>query len=176
MEIAHGMEAAAKQSKELNKGGAQRGAPVLVVDTPDRGRCGRGNHNASECRFKTATCHKCAKVGHIAPTCRSGQKKPQPAKNTRWVDSTQPCLSTPCGEEPLFVVRDRSSPPYRVQLEVLGKSLTMEVDTGAAVSLAPESVVSSLLSATPPLPSSVILKTYTGEQIHVKGSLTVEVK
>ena len=52
----------------------------------------------------------------------------------------------------------------------------MEVDTGAAVSLAPESVVSSLLSTTPLLPSSIILKTYTGEQIHVKGLLTVEVK
>ena len=52
----------------------------------------------------------------------------------------------------------------------------MEVDTGAAVSLAPESAVTSLFSTHQLLPSSVILKTYTGEQIPVKGALKVNVK
>ena len=49
----------------------------------------------------------------------------------------------------------------------------MEVETGAAVSLAPESVVAPLLSSSKLLPSTVILKTYTGERIQVKGSLQV---
>ena len=76
------MEAAAKQSKEL-KGGAQRGTPVLVVDTPGPaqscGRCGRA-WEPPRFGFKTATCHKCGKVGHIASACCSGQKKPQAGK------------------------------------------------------------------------------------------------
>ena len=78
--------------------------------------------------------------------------------------------------EPLLVIQNRSMPPYRVQLEVGGKPLTMEVDMGAAVSLAPESAVTSLFSTHQLLPSSVILKTYTGEQIPVKGALKVNVK
>ena len=53
-------------------------------------------------------------------------------------------------------------------MEVNSKPLTMEVDTVAAVSLAPELAVPSLLSTTL-LPSSVILKTYTGEQIPSQG-------
>ena len=54
--------------------------------------------------------------------------------------------------------------------------LTMEVDTGAAVSLAPESAVASLISTGELKSSNVVLKTYTGEQIPVKGTLSVNVK
>ena len=93
MEISVGMEAAAKQSKELK--GSHRANPVLAVDAPALakpcGRCGRGNHDKQECKFKTATCHKCGKVGHITPVCRS---KPQgkpfrgPTRKTKSVAST----------------------------------------------------------------------------------------
>ncbi len=34
-------------------------------------RCGRPNHSAEDCRFKTAECHNCGKQGHIASVCRS---------------------------------------------------------------------------------------------------------
>ena len=51
----------------------------------------------------------------------------------------------------------------------------MEVDTSEAVSLAPESAVASLLPSAIIRPSNVVLKTYTGEQIPVKGSMNVDV-
>ena len=73
VEIAQGMEAAAQKSKELNKG-SHRSSPVLTVQTPGKttcGRCGHGNHSKHECKFRNATCHKCGRVGHIAPVCRS---------------------------------------------------------------------------------------------------------
>lgn len=178
VEISQGMEAAAKQSKELSKG-SQRSTPVLAVETPAParpcGRCGRGKHSPSECKFKTAMCDKCGKIGHIAPACRSRTRKLQVATKTKWVAS-ESAEAIAHQEEQLFVIQNRSTPPYRVQLEVGGKPLTMEVDTGAAVSLAPESAVTSLLSTHPLLPSSVILKTYTGEQIPVKGALKVNIK
>ena len=50
----------------------------------------------------------------------------------------------------------------------------MEVDTGA-ISLSPESAVASLLPSAVIQPSNVVLKTYTGEQILVKGSMKVDV-
>ena len=33
-------------------------------------RCG-GKHAAPKCRFKSAKCYKCSKVGHLASVCRS---------------------------------------------------------------------------------------------------------
>ena len=62
VETAQGMEAAAQCAKELK--GSQRRSPVLKVDSKPAncvgkapgagpcGRCGRGNHSSSECKFK----------------------------------------------------------------------------------------------------------------------------
>lgn len=52
----------------------------------------------------------------------------------------------------------------------------MEVDMVAAVSIATETAVSSLLPATELQPSNVILKTYTEKQTPVKGVMSVEVR
>lgn len=54
----------------------------------------------------------------------------------------------------------------------------MEVDTGAAASLAHESVLASLLLSVElqkPILSSG-LRTYTGEQIPVKGTISVDIE
>ena len=76
----------------------------------------------------------------------------------------------------LLAVRERSSaPPYRVEFSVNGRPLSMEVDTGAAVSVAPESAITALLQTTNLEPTSVVLRTYTGEQIPVRGVLPVSV-
>ena len=73
----------------------------------------------------------------------------------------------------LFVIKDRSSSlPFRVELQVNNRPLSMEVDTGAAVSLA---VFVSLLPSTELQPTNVVLKTYTGESIPVLVILPVTV-
>lgn len=169
VETAQGMEAAARKAKDIQ--GNHKPNPVLSVKTTNRRccHCGRSNHPEHECRFKTATCHKCGKVGHIKPICTS----PKPTSNrTHYVDT-----GSVLEEEPIFVVRDRgkSSQPYQVELAINGQPLHMEVDTGAAVSLAPESSLTSVLPDATLRKTGVTLKTYTGEQIPVKGILTVDV-
>ena len=187
--VSQGMEAAALKSKELHatKSGSRSVMAVNAPSAPARsrpcGRCGRGNHDSGSCRFRTATCHKCGKVGHIAPVCRSkaatGNPSRPPPRTTQWLEATtEPAphpqsdapvvddVTDPCDPETepayesLFVVRNRSSsPPYRVELRVNDQPLRMEVDTGAAVSLAPESAVSSLLTPAALQSTDVVLKT-----------------
>ena len=135
----------------------------------------------------------CGKVGHVAPACRSkaaGKPARGRPKKTKWRSSTTehayfpeenvtlpsegPAEST---EERLLVVGDKSSaPPYRVEFEVNGRPLKMEVETGAALSVAPESAIGALLPLTELEPTNVVLHTYTGEPIPVRGVLSVSVK
>lgn len=35
--------------------------------------CGENNHTRNECKFRSAECHKCHRIGHIARACRSKQ-------------------------------------------------------------------------------------------------------
>ena len=86
-------------------------------------------------------------------------------------------LSPDKGDEPIYVIKgwSKSSRPYQVELQVNGQPLTMEVDTGATVSLAPESMLTSLLPTLRLQKSEAVLKTYTGSPIPVKGTVSVDV-
>ena len=107
--------------------------------------------------------------------CRSKPRKAQ-SKCAQWLATSEPALTESQVSEPLFVVEDQSSHPYyQVELQVNGFPLTMEVDTGAGVSIAPESVLSSLQPSVSLQPSNVVLKTYTGQCIPVKGVASVDV-
>lgn len=119
-------------------------------------QCGCRNHATSECKFKTTTCDRYSKVGHIAPICRSGSKsnKKPATRKTKWVATTEPS-HTLGSQEHLCVISNKSTAPYKVQLEVKEKLLTMEV---AAVYLVLESAVESLLSSSELQPSNIILK------------------
>ena len=141
--------------------------------------------------MRNATYHKCGKVGHTTPVCRSktsGKSPKAPTRRAKWLttvdsadsDSASDCPPDQATDEepqPLLVVSDKASPTciYKVKLDVNGHPLEMEVDTGAAVSLALESAVATLLSTTQLQSSNTILKTYTGEQIPVKGVMSVDV-
>ena len=66
--------------------------------------------------------------------------------------------------------------PIHVTVDINDISLSMELDTGAAVSLISEQQYKSSLSTVPLLESEVVLKTYTGENMRVLGELTVTAK
>jgi len=72
-------------------------------------------------------------------------------------------------------VEGRSSHPITVMLEVQGKPVVMEVDTGAAVSIISEETYNTLFSQVPIKQASVGLCTYTGESIAIRGEILVDV-
>lgn len=62
------------------------------------------------------------------------------------------------------------------ELEVLGKPVKMQVDTGASVSLIPESLYGEQLKSCPLQPAAIRLSSYTGDAIPVLGKIIVPVK
>ena len=78
----------------------------------------------------------------------------------------------------VFQCTGSSTPPIRVELTVNGAVLTMEVDTGASVSLISDQTYRTTWTAAkrPPLqPSDTRLYTYSGELIEVLGTISVTV-
>ena len=159
-------------------------------------RCGRTNHSPADCRFRDAQCHHCGKKGHIVPVCRAKKagaaghgSADAPKKYKRrskaaphqakWVAAGAGNISDHSQSDPedlqLLTIGDKSSTPIEVDLTISGKTVTMEVDTGAAVSLVSEETKQRLFPSMALWKSSVRLQTYTAEQMVVRGELQVEV-
>lgn len=79
----------------------------------------------------------------------------------------------------LFSVREESVKPLQVKVRLDQKDVVMEVDTGASLSLISEVTLNQVWEAgsAPELqPCDVKLRSYTGEEIPVKGTITVSVQ
>ena len=72
-------------------------------------------------------------------------------------------------------VSNTPSKSISVQLQVAGKWLNMEVDTGAAVSILSETALQKKFPRNKLKPSSMVLKTYTGEPMKVVGIFSAQV-
>ena len=189
--MAQAMESADKDTKDLQS--TRIPAEIHAIprsSPPPRGqprdctcyRCG-GKHNADDCRFKEAICHFCKKKGHIARVCRSKAKqqkggrttvyrKPPGKTNVIHIDEKE--VGT---EYTVNQLQDKQKSPYTVELSVNGAPLKMEVDTGAAVSLISEATYKRLWKNPPKLkPTTTRLRTYSGQQLVVLGTLVVNVK
>ena len=195
LQIAQGMEAADTNAQQL-KGAdpaVQFVSSRMTTQLPPKPavtcyRCGRSGHLAGECRLKDVICHNCGKRGHIAKVCRSkeGSRKTKPLtgnyrpQQAKWVQLQQ--TDDDGAEEsdtdlPVLKVGSeaRSAHPITVELGVNGKTLTMELDTGAAVSIISEQTQRKTFPDTPLRRSTAILRTYTGESMTVAGELEVQV-
>ena len=147
-------------------------------------RCG-ASHPPSVCKFKTATCHYCEKLGHLASVCRKKARdlksKPQERGDTNnhqleAVDSEE--IGQNDTAYSLFYSTTKRPQPIEVTVTLNNSPTTMQVDTGATLSIMSEKTYHMLwkTDARPALlPSSARLSTYTGEQISVLGAITVDV-
>ena len=111
-------------------------------------RCGRINHSAPQCRYKDAVCKKCNKTGHLAKVCQSRKtisslslptKKRLPTNVVS--EQTSPSEKH---EYALFTIQDTKEVtdkpgPLHVSVKINGKQVSMEIDTGSAVSIMSES-------------------------------------
>ena len=183
VEIAHSMEAAAKNARKLQDAGLPQLQKDICKVTPEvtNGcyRCGKPDHRAAQCPFRGAKCHNCGKQGHIRRMCRQPKKtqSPKGRQTPGHQIKTVQEGDVDSGEHShvLYAVRIESGQPLEVDLTIEGKPLRMEVDTGAAVSLVSEKTHKSMFAESTLQHSSAQLRTYSGEPIPVLGQVEVEV-
>lgn len=158
------------------------GPPKAQPQLPSTCSCCGAAHSPDSYKYESATCHYCKKPGRLAKVCRKKAKdlqsaslrKPDPAR-THQMDA-----SVDAEEYSLYYSTSNKLRPLEVSLLVNQVDMTMEVDTGATLS-----VISELTymynhlwpkELAPPLrPSPAKLRTYTGERIAVKGTIDVNV-
>ncbi|KAM7284083.1 uncharacterized protein ISCGN_001186 [Ixodes scapularis] len=132
-------------------------------------RCGSDKHFARACPHIADKCMNCGKKGHVQRACRSAKKKTVGGK--KWVRTLQ--------SDDTFNVQmlsPQSRRPITVDVEVQGTSLSMELDTGATVSIIPKQQFKKFQ---PPLklePTELRLKTYTGEVVQPCGFVKASVR
>ena len=191
LQLAQGMETAARNVKELQGGTVTTPREVNQVTPHQKGkyakaipqfqgksdctrfRCGKPGHVASKCRFKDAQCHHSGMAGHLRAVCYGKAKGS--AKKSGTSHSVQQVQEQAENEEySLFRLGpvDKSS-PYNVGVDVDGRRVTMEIDTGAAVSLMSAVTFKELWPGRSLDPATVQLCSYSGEKISVAGKVEV---
>ena len=143
-------------------------------------RCG-GTHLANTSQFQSYDCHKCGKKGHLGKVCKSNsQQKSKQATNQISLDtesSQDSDIIPPSNDEAytLFSLGGKTS-PIVVTVHVNSHPLLLEVDTGAALSIINKTTFERNFPDLSLKPSNISLKTYTGEQLQVLGTIDVTAK
>ena len=188
LELAQDLEAAEKNAHTLKStsAGPTQAEVVQNVSSQDARRertcfrCGKKNHTAVTCRFKTAKCHKCGKTGHLKAVCRSRGASTAPKENRQRAERTDIRLveetERATEEYTLNQLHTAGRSPLMVDVEVVGYTLPMEVDTGASLSLVSEATFKRCWPSKRLLPTRIQLRTYTGEPLMVRGEMRAHVK
>ena len=199
LEIAQGMEAAEKDSKEIKATPSESQVHrVTQQQKPQCHRCLGVGHTGAVCRYKNLRCNKCKKIGHIARACRtqspqSAQKQPQQGHGNRKgkgrpLRAHQVKVSGDDGESEqqleeaddiadmrIHAVSPSAPRSYKVSMEINKIPITMELDTGASVSLVSEATWADKLNKPSLQPCTLSLQSYPNRSLKVQGQCQVGV-
>ena len=185
-----------KETIALHEGGVEEANKVSVT-FPECFRCGKVNHSSDTCFFRNSKCHGCQKVGHIVKKCpvkvqnpesgkatwkpkpRSGKKKKKQQKVCFVEEDLTVKQSANGSDWPMFTVSDSRGKckEFIVPVTIDGKTVGMELDTGASVTIIPESVHvwTDVLASKPVERTDIKLRSYSGHEISVIGEAKVQV-
>ena len=202
LELAQGMEAAAKDVREMQgtpqpASAGQESEEVHALSKRTEFvcyRCGQSGHSPAHCTFCTAQCHKCGKLGHIKKMCQSKKAlRGGGTSNTRNSRQTRTHTTESRNPRPVRAVQNESTvqteeyslynidspvPTKPIMLEVVinNQPVSMELDTGSAVTLVSEHTFKSKWPDTPLQVSNVKLRTYSNESLQVLGQIEAKIQ
>ena len=180
IDIAQGMEAAAQNARKLQSTQVTSKSEADVYKlTPGQGKikqcykCGQYSHRPTDWPYKNAKCHKCGKQGHLKRMCCQMHRtkdfyKETSGQSIKAVDKTESVS--------LYAITDRSVKPFKVDLKLNGKPISMELDTGASMSLISAKTFYQLFPGAKVEPTTTQLYSYPGEPISVREQVEVEVQ
>ena len=142
-------------------------------------RC-EGRHQPNSCPFKDKECFFCHKKGHITKVCRSKSRR-STSDQVKQLEDERDAISD--GDDEIFNIyynQDSKTkrPPFKVTVAVNMVPITMEIDTGASVSIISEHTF-NLLKCKSNIhlsPVSIKLRTYSGEIITPMGGIEVNIE
>ena len=116
------------------------------------------------------------KKGHFAKVCQCKTLNNKTFK-TKYVDQDELNGEDDAKEElGIYGVYTKSEvKKYQTIVHIDNEQIVMEIDTGAAVSIIPESLYSVKLVHFPLVKSKVVLKTYSDERLQVLGEVQLPV-
>lgn len=205
LQVALAMESAELHAADIQAAeGATKVAAVNKISTTSRGPCFGcgGDHFRRGCRHKDAVCSSCGRKGHLSRVCRSSDRaRPSTNSARRRDDSRRRNYSRNVPPRSTNVVRDKeaetlsndgsevgeeqcytigcveklSGPKIEVSVQIQGKKMKMQVDTGASLSLISKETYHKL-GDIPLRKFKHRLATYTGEEMKVLGCIEVDIK
>lgn len=145
-----------KESFNRNEGGAGTNSEEKCY------RCGARGHKAPDCKHKKTKCKNCQKIGHIAKACRS-----KPEKEGSIGGNGGTTFKT-------ININDISVSNYKepilVSLNVNGKKIDFELDSGAGVTAISEKFYRKFFNDCKLTQEFVRVYLVTGEKMSILGS------
>lgn len=169
------------------KSGEEQPPPKSPPKTPGpRGRdfqprkpCYRcaGTHNSQKCPFIKERCYHCGIIGHTQRACKKKQaiQKETEVRVNVMEDNDSEESDSEYGD--LYHVSDSGNrKPISLEIYLEGRPVSMELDTGSAVSVMSEGVYHEYLRHVPLKDTPLKLRTYTGESVKPLGFCYVTVQ
>ncbi|PFX14444.1 Uncharacterized protein K02A2.6 [Stylophora pistillata] len=193
IEMACAAELTEKETTALH-GGSVEEIKKVAATFPECFLCGKVNHSSDTCFFRKSKCHGCQNVGHIVKKCPQKEQKPENGKNkwsakskfgkkkkqqkVRFVEEDLTVRQSVSGNDwPIFTVSDSrgTRKEFIVPVAINGKTVDMELDKGASVTIIPKSIWTDVLASKPVERIDVKLRSYSGHEIPVIGEARVQV-
>ncbi|XP_039314523.1 uncharacterized protein K02A2.6-like [Solenopsis invicta] len=158
-----------KKKKEEKTGSQHQGSK----EEPKCVHCGGTRHIFAKCKYKTYKCKICSKEGHLAKICKNNKST---VANTNYLESGSNDKDTEIVDMYNLSNVLASEEPLIVKVEIEGKSIAMELDTGAGKSILPEKIFKEKFSHCKLENTKIRLRMYNGSILIPEGQISVNIK
>ena len=164
---------------------ARRSEPEPQYNAHTCFRCGDPSHSPNECRFRYAECRYCKKTEHIQSNCFTKKTEDKRRKGNRAhhmtpsdnYEAQHVAHEQPGATYNIFALTGSRLDPIVTTVCVDWKLLSMEIDTGATLSIISEETCNQHWSTPRPCLQGTrnTLRTYTGQCVKITGIADVTV-